>query len=127
MSDKVILNTLEANELLREVHSHLDDPESAAWKRLTDFVMLSVEYIPELMEEFNKIVETLPYLLWFKEDGQTTTDMLEAAWAEFLKRFGKTPTFIMMNPNTQYDGELTTIKVTYSNAVLPGHVWLGIR
>lgn len=128
MEDRKILNTLEANDLLRAVNKHLDDPNIPEWKKLADYVMLMVEYVPELVA----LVEgsSMETLLWYRDGEATVGELITNAYEAFYARHKKKPNFItvhpsMLVPETHY--MVNDVNVGASNAVLPNHVFLGIR
>lgn len=130
MIDRLVLSTLEANDLLREVNRHIDNPKLPAWKKVSDFVMMSVEYIPTLMDMFEKVdMSELPYLLWYRENDETVEEMIDKGIEVFIEKHGESPNFAMVHPLTACGAELTVrgIKVQESDFVLLNRVWLGIR
>lgn len=130
--DRKILNTLEANDLLRDVAKHLDTTDLKSWKQVADFVMLSVEYIPELMFSLEVLTMERPCLLWFPDKkDQSVDDLVVRTIAEFQKRFDRYPNLLMINPQTaegleSFDFTVRDIEVSITNAILPGRVWVGI-
>lgn len=129
-TSRKILNTLEANDLLGVVANHVDKRGKPSFDKLADFVMLSVEYIPELMHAL-EVHMVNQFLLWYPDSkDQTVDDLVSCAIDEFVRRYQEYPVMMMINPQTA--DKLTSlfdvqsrIEVNITNYILPGRVWLG--
>lgn len=69
-------------------------------------------------------------MLWFDDDPKRSLDekIAKAAHYYFLK-YKIIPTACMVHPKALPDGEtqLSVIKVTSGNFVLPNHLWIGVE
>jgi hypothetical protein len=63
-------------------------------------------------------------LLWYDGDKRRSAqDKLDQAAARYAERFGRQPDTCQVNPAELF--EHPTIRVVPSQAVLPGHFWVG--